>query len=94
MDDADSGLEIRPQSVRHPVRRQGAGMNTSYTVNLTPPLPPRYPTIQNHYRFIQRILFLALSANPCQTQIEADIPLLVALGCGRGRLPYVIRKAI
>ncbi len=37
MDDADSGLEGRPQSVRHPVQGQGAGMNTSYTVNLTPP---------------------------------------------------------
>jgi hypothetical protein len=32
MDDADSGLESRSQSVRHPVRRQGAGVNTSYTV--------------------------------------------------------------
>jgi hypothetical protein len=37
MDDADTGLEIGTQSVRHPVRRQGAGVNTSYTVNLTPP---------------------------------------------------------
>src|SRR5512136_56753 len=37
MDDADPRLEIGAQSVRHPVRRQGAGMNTSYTVNLTPP---------------------------------------------------------
>ena len=40
MDDADLGLEGCPQSVRHPVRGQGAGMNTSYTVNLTPPIPP------------------------------------------------------
>ena len=37
MDHAHTGLEIGAQSVRHPVRRQGAGVNTSYTVNLTPP---------------------------------------------------------
>jgi hypothetical protein len=39
MDDANTGLEIGAQSVRHPVRRQGAGVNTNYTVNLTPPHP-------------------------------------------------------
>jgi hypothetical protein len=37
VDHADTRLESSAQSVRHPVRRQGAGVNTSYTVNLTPP---------------------------------------------------------
>ena len=36
VDDADPRLESRDQSVRHPVRPQGTGMNISYTVNLTP----------------------------------------------------------
>jgi hypothetical protein len=38
VDHADTRLESSAQSVRHPVWRQGAGVNTSYTVNLTPPI--------------------------------------------------------
>ena len=52
VDDADPRLESRDQSVRHPVRRQGAGMNISYTVNLTPP---------DIYSFIEHLRPKALS---------------------------------
>jgi hypothetical protein len=54
MDDADTGLEIGAKSTRHPVRRQGVGVNTSYTVNLTPPNSYAFGFNLFSYLIIQR----------------------------------------
>jgi len=71
MDDADTGLEVGTQSVCHPVRRQSAGMNTSYTVNLTPPCFPyqcRNPkTAQNrNYKKLRERFPQLISQQDCR----------------------------